>query len=240
MLSGLLPLLWQQKCYNCGVIISEADKFLCSDCWALLRQCTGGDYCPKCGRDVSRYALLPGGCAGCQEKDFYFDAIARAGIYTGLMRNMILKFKLSDGTEFKSLLSFLIASAFGGSAFAEDVDVFVPVPLHWTKRLRRGYNQSCLIVKKGLNGNSIPINCDLVRIRNTKRQADLTDAGRLANVKDAFAVRKEHNFKNKTVCLIDDIKTTGATLNECAKTLKAAGAEKVFAVVVAVAMQDKS
>lgn len=239
LFSGLVPLLWQKKCCNCGVVISETDKFLCNDCWVLLRQCSGGDYCWRCGKDASKYALLPGGCADCLEKDFHFDAIARVGIYTDLLRNMILKFKFSDGTELRPFLSFLAESAFAGSTFAKGVDFFVPVPLHWTRRLGRGYNQSHLIAKS-FEGNSPRLNCDLVRIRNTKRQAALTDAARLKNVKGAFAVRKGHSFKNKVICLVDDIKTTGATLNECAWVLKKAGANRVYATVLSVAHQDSA
>ena len=233
----LVPLFWQKKCCNCGAVISETDKFLCNDCWVLMRQCTGSDYCFRCGKDVSRYALLPSGCADCQEKEIHFDAISRAGIYTDLLRSLILKFKFSDKTELKPFLSFLADAAFDGSTFSHSADFFVPVPLHWTRRFMRGYNQSHLITK-GLIGNSATINRDLVRIRKTKRQAVLTDAGRLANVKDAFAVRKGHSFNNKTVCLVDDIKTSGATLNECARVLKEAGADKVYAVVLAVAGQS--
>ncbi|NIA17497.1 MAG: hypothetical protein GWO86_04030 [Planctomycetes bacterium] len=233
----LLPLFWQKKCCNCDVVISETDNFLCNDCWTLLRQCSGSHYCFRCGKDVSRYALLPGGCADCQEKNLHFDAISRAGIYTGLMRRLILKFKFSDGTELKPFLSFLADAAFDGSAFSHSADFFVPVPLHWTRRFARGYNQSHLIAK-ALSDNSAIINCDLVRIKKTKQQAVLTDAGRRANVKDAFAVRKGHRFNSKTICLVDDIKTSGATLNECARVLKEAGADKVYAVVVAVAGQS--
>lgn len=177
---------------------------------------------------------MPTGCGNCQEKDFQFDSIARVGVYTELLRKMILKFKFSDTTELKPFLSFLAESAFDGSAFSKGADFFVPVPLHWTRRLGRGYNQSHLIAKS-FKGNSVPINRDLVRIRNTKQQAVLTDAGRRANVKDAFAVRKGHEFNGKTLCLIDDVKTTGATLNECAQVLKEAGADKVYAVVLAIA-----
>jgi ComF family protein len=103
--------------------------------------------------------------------------------------------------------------------------------------LVRGYNQSQLLVKK-LRHPSAKINTDLVRIRRTKSQPVMaTAAARAKNVAGAFAVRYGHSFANRKICLVDDIKTTGATLNECAKTLKKAGASKVFALVLAVAGQ---
>jgi len=84
------------------------------------------------------------------------------------------------------------------------------------------------------------ISTDLVRVRRTKFQPTMTTpAARARNVAGAFAVRKGHSFAGRTICLVDDIKTTGATLNECAKTLKEAGAAKVFGLVLAVAGQGQ-
>jgi competence protein ComFC len=104
--------------------------------------------------------------------------------------------------------------------------------------LIRGYNQSLILAKK-LKHPTAKISTELVRIRRTKSQpAMASPAARARNVAGAFAVRRGHNFAGSNVCLIDDIKTTGATLNECAKTLKDAGASKVFALVLAVAGQN--
>jgi predicted amidophosphoribosyltransferase len=109
--------------------------------------------------------------------------------------------------------------------------------LHWTRRLLRGYNQSHLIAKR-LKHPQARISTDLVRIRRTRPQpvAD-TPFARARNVADAFAVREGHPFAGRTVCLIDDIKTSGATLNECARTVKEAGATRAYALVLAVAGQ---
>jgi ComF family protein len=150
---------------------------------------------------------------------------------------MILSFK-NGRTELKSMLSLLVDSAFAGSGFGNEIEVLVPVPLHWTRRLGRGFNQS-LILAKGLKHRPLKIGTDLVRVRRTKRQPmTASAAARAANVAGAFAVRAGHEFSGRRVCLVDDIKTTGATLNECAKTLKQAAAAKVFALVLAVAGQD--
>ncbi len=181
--------------------------------------------------------MLDGACPDCQSKEFYFDGIARAGVYSGILRKMILAFK-NDRTELDSMLGFLAEAALTGSGFYNEIDLLVPVPVHWSRRLIRGYNQSHLLAKK-LKHRSAKISTDLVRIRRTRAQATMeSPASRAKNVADAFAVRSGHGFAGRLVCLIDDIKTTGATLNECAKTLKQAGAVKVFALVLAVAGQD--
>ena len=235
-LQSFNQLLWPAVCINCKRSICETDKNLCKDCWGELLGCAGGDYCPRCGRDASRYALLGGVCPDCQGKEIHFDRIARSGVYAESLREMILAFK-NGRTELDSTLGFLANSALQGSGFYERIDFFTPVPLHWSRRLVRGYNQS-LILAKELKHPSAKINTDLVRIRYTKSQPVMASfAARARNVAGAFAVRKGHNFRGKSLCLVDDIKTTGATLNECARVLKQAGASKVFALVLAVAGQ---
>lgn len=233
---GLSHLLWPAVCANCGDRIIKTGESLCGMCWNQLLTCTAGDYCPRCGRDASLYGLVAGACAACRQQDLYFDGIARAGVYTEAMQQMILAFK-HDRTELASVLGPLADAALQGSRFYSDIELFAPVPLHWTRRLRRGYNQSYLIAKR-LSHPRARICTDLVRVRRTRAQpVAATIPARARNVAGAFAVREDHRFAGKAVCLVDDIKTSGATLNECAKTLKDAGASRVYALVLAVAGQ---
>ena len=230
-------LLWPPVCINCQESVCETDKNLCQDCWDQLLACTGADYCPRCGRDASKYALVDGVCPDCQGKEIHFDQIARSGVYKDALQKMILDFK-KGRTELDSTLGFLANSALQGNSFYDDIEFLVPVPLHWSRRLARGYNQS-LVLAKRLEHPTAKIRTDLVRIRRTKSQPLMASpAARAKNVAGAFAVRYGHSFNGRKVCLVDDIKTTGATLNECAKTLKEAGALKVFALVLAVAGQN--
>ena len=235
-LQSLNQLLWPASCTNCRENICETDNGLCNDCWSQLIVCTGSDYCPRCGRDAGRAAQLEGHCPDCQGREIHFDQIARAGIYDHSLQKMIVDFKKGK-TELDSVLGFLIDSALKGSDFYNDIELFVPVPLHWSRRLARGYNQSQVLIKK-LKHPTASISKDLVRIRRTKTQpAMASPTARARNVAGAFAIRRRHEFTGRKICLVDDIKTTGATLNECAKTLKQAGAVKVFALVLAVAGQ---
>lgn len=235
-LQSFNQLIWPAVCDNCSEPVADTQGRLCKKCWDELLLCAAGDYCPRCGVDASKYALVEGACPNCQDKTIYFDGIARAGVYSGALRNMILAFKARDRIELDRHLCFLANSSLQGSGFFDHIDSFVPVPLHWAKRLFRGYNQSLLLAKK-LFQLSAKVDTDLVRVRYTKAQPSLTPAKRVANVAGAFAVRRGHKFSGRTLCLVDDIKTTGATLNECAKTLKQAGAAKVYALVLAVAGQ---
>jgi len=236
-LQGLHHLLWPAVCANCGASNCESDGELCRKCWAELLGCTGGDYCPRCGRDASRYAIVNGACPDCLEKEINFDGIARGGVYAGALRDIILAFK-KGRTELGNTLDFLGNAALQGSAFYGEIELFVPVPLHWLRRFFRGYNQS-LVLAKRLKHSTAKINTDLVRMRRTRQQPEMASfTARAKNVAGAFAVRRGHNLAGRKICLVDDIKTSGATLNECAKTLKDAGASKVFALVLAVAGQN--
>jgi len=232
---GLGHLLWPGVCVNCDANIAETASALCADCWNELASVCTPDYCRRCGRDVSKYGIYDDSCPNCQSEEIYFDAIARAGIYDDALRNIILAFK-HGRTELDLVLADLINTALQVSGFSDEIDLFVPVPLHWRRRLTRGYNQSHILAKKLTH--PAKINTDLVRIRFTKFQPGrLTTAARAKNVAGAFAVRCKHSFAGRRICLVDDVKTTGATLNECAKTLKEAGVSKVFALVLAVAGQ---
>ena len=237
LFQSIIQLFWPVVCKNCQKNINETENNLCKDCWNDLIVCTGSDYCPRCGREASIAGMIDGSCPDCQGKEIFFDGIARAGIYANSLQNMILAFK-NGKTELDTALGFLADSALKGSGFYKEIDFFIPVPLHWTRRLRRGYNQTRIIAGK-LKHPAAKINTDLVRIRNTRMQPTMASPNaRAKNVAGAFAVRYKHILSNKNVCLIDDIKTTGATLNECARILKEAGASKVFALVLAVAGQN--
>ena len=233
---GLSQLLWPAVCDVCNEAICDTDNHLCTRCWNELLTCTAGDYCPRCGRDASRYGLIDGACAACQHEEIHFDGLARVGVYAEALQQMILAFK-HDRSELATALAPLAGAALQGSAFCDQVDWLVPVPLHWTRRLRRGYNQSHLLAQR-LHHPRARISTDLVRIRRTSTQPQMpTPAARARNVAGAFVVRNRHDFTDRTLCLVDDIKTSGATLNECAKTLKEAGARHVYALVLAVAGQ---
>ena len=235
-LKNLRQIAWQNYCRLCNVAIYEDDEHFCADCWQNLGFCIVDSYCLRCGKELSVFARLPDGCADCYKQSFDFDSISCAGIYRPPLSSLITKFKLSDRTYLLKPLLGLAQKAITRSNFSEPVDFVVPVPLHWRRRFQRGFNQSALI-GKGLRLSDARFNTDLVRVRYTQEQSALTAFARRKNVKGAFAVRKGHNFKGKNICLVDDIKTTGATLSECAKVLKDAGAKKVFAFVLAVAGQ---
>jgi len=231
---GLDHLLFPPHCILCQMPICRSDDGLCPACWQELSRNVAGDYCRRCGRNASPHGIVNNRCGACQDEAFAFDGIVRAGVYETALRNLVLSFKFHQKTEYARRISGMMSAALAVSGLAGRIEVFVPVPLHWRRRLERGYNQS-LYLAGGLCTERASVSTDLVRIRHTRRQWSLTDTQRRKNVKDAFAVRRGHPFEGKTIGLVDDITTSGATLNECAKVLKEAGASTVYAVVATVA-----
>jgi competence protein ComFC len=227
--------LWPAVCAVCSSPIEEDSGNLCRACWQSLSAAVGHDYCRRCGRQVSRYGIVNGRCGGCIEEDLEYEGLCRVGFYDGTLKSMLAGFKFQDKVELMDHIGPVFKQAFTAAGFDSRVQVLVPVPLHWRRRFQRGFNQSYLLAKY-LKNKSMQISEDLVRIRYTPHQWQMqTDSQKRRNVRDAFTVREGHPFEGRSVCLVDDITTSGATLVECARTLKEAGAVSVYAAVVAVA-----
>jgi len=139
-LQSIRHLFWPAVCINCKDSICETYSDLCKNCWDQLIISTGNDYCTRCGRDASIAGIINDTCPDCQGKKIYFDKIARSGFYDKTLQEMILAFK-NGKSELDSTLGFLANSALQGSSFTKEIDFFIPVPLHWARRLARGYNQ---------------------------------------------------------------------------------------------------
>ncbi len=229
-------LLWPSLCPLCGQRSFSTEKHLCDSCWRRLGECITPHACPACGREVSVYAVIDAKCPVCRDDEYHFDAVARAGMYRGVLRDMLLGLKYSSLVQYGYVLSEMIGSAYLACGFRDEVDYFVPVPLHWKRLISRGFNQADLIVRSLKQYAAIDKN--LVRTRNTSSQWTLSPAKRKRNVKGAFAVRKGHPYDGASVCLVDDIATSRATINECARVLKLAGAVKVYALTAASAESD--
>jgi len=227
--------LWPAVCVVCSSPVEEDSGNLCRDCWRSFSEAVGRDYCRRCGRQVSRYGIVQNRCGGCFDKELVYDGLCQAGSYDGLLKQMLLALKFLDKVELLDYLGPVFRQAFVAAGFADKIDMLVPVPLHWRRRFRRGFNQSFLLAQY-LKGDCPLISEDLVRIRYTPHQWQMqTDSQRRRNVRGAFAVREGHPFAGKAVCLVDDITASGATLEECARTLKQAGAAAVYTAVAAVA-----
>jgi ComF family protein len=170
-------------------------------------------------------------CLSCRERPPHFDQALAAGLFEGSLREAIHVFKYQAVWALGRPLSEWMASQVNVSA---PLDMVMPVPLH-TKRLReRGFNQALLLANGVAVRFAIPLVLDnLVRVRFTRPQVELAGRDRMKNVSGAFSLRCPDVVHGKRVLLIDDVFTTGATLNECSRVLKHAQAHSVTAFTLA-------
>jgi len=233
LLIKLLNLILPRRCLQCGRVI-DTDEELCETCFNRLNFILA-PYCRKCGHpldDESEGAALL--CPSCLKKvKTPFRYSRSAMYYDEASKNLILAFKFMDKTENSHLLATMLKYA-GRDIFEAGVDVLMPVPLHYSRLLKRKYNQSALLAHNLEKMTGIPADClSLERHKKTRPQVEFSGVERVRNVKDAFRVKYPQKVKNKRIVLIDDVLTTGSTLKECAFALKKAGAKSVDTLTVA-------
>jgi len=149
------------------------------------------------------------------------------------VNKLIHHFKYRKKTHLATLFGRALASIIMSDPVLHTADILVPVPLFWFKRLYRGYNQSILLANVISTNTGLAQENVLKRIRHTRTQTRLSEQARRENIVGAFSSTNQ-SLHNKTVLLIDDVLTTGATVNECARILKQAGASKVYSCVAAI------
>ena len=235
-IKDIINFILPPRCYFCGKVLHE-DKGLCDECISKI-EFLNKAICYKCGdplfnnEGVDVKKLLCGSCLKSKNK-MIFKMMRSAYIYDDFSKKLILDFKFNDKTDLASFLAKMLYVA-GKDIFAEGVDLIIPVPLHYTRLIKRRYNQSALLAKElgKLTGIEVDYK-SLVKGRITKAQIDCNGTERLKNVKDAFYVKSIENIKGKRVLIIDDVLTTGSTLKECGKALKDAKPKSIYALTLA-------
>jgi ComF family protein len=190
----------------------------------LVCRASGPPFCESCRegvRPVPDLAPPPG-----------VGAVRSAGSHEGALRSAVLALKFARKTALAAPLAELLAEELARCRLGWRPDLLLPVPIHWLRRLERGFNQSELLAAELGRRAELPVSRALARRRATPPQVGTAGPRRVENVRDAFAVRRRGEVEGRRVVLVDDVWTTGATLAECARTLRAAGAGEVCAVTV--------
>lgn len=230
--SALLP----QRCYSCGVIVGAAGG-LCGECWGEITFITAPQ-CQRCGRPFEyepMYGRTDGlECGDCLRKPPVYNRARSCMVYEEACRAFILGFKYADRTDMAPILAEWLIRP--GQELLADADLITPVPLHWTRLFSRKFNQSAELARHLAARSGVVYDPDLIRRkRRTESQAGLRAKARAKNVRGAFAVSKKAALRisGKRILLIDDVMTTGATLNACAGVLFWAGASGVDVLTLA-------
>lgn len=158
------------------------------------------------------------------------------GLYEGRLRDALHAFKYRRRIALADPLGQVLAAVVRGDPVLSAADALVPVPLHPSRERERGFNQAEELAKVLARQTGIPLLRALVRVRPTVPQVDLSEAERRSNVRGAFSVRAP--VRGLRAVLVDDVRTTGSTLAECARTLRKGGGKVVGAVTVAMALRD--
>jgi competence protein ComFC len=226
LLTAGLDFVLPQTCIVCGKEIHNS--MICDNCLDYI-PVINSPFCQICGRPIKKRKKI---CRFCK-KGKHIDR-GRAWVpFIPPVDTIIHNFKYLKKTKLAIMLGRGMAGVIRSDFLLKKTDVIVPVPLFWWKKLRRGYNQSGLLADVISKECSIKINPILKRIRNTKTQTRLHENVRKENVFNAFAL-ENNGIKDKTVLLVDDVLTTGATIDECARILKNAGTKAVYSCVAAI------
>lgn len=217
------------RCSGCGDI-TQSNHIFCGACWVALNFIQK-PFCQKCGVSLP-YEADDLTCVNCLAFPPVFDLGRSSLRYDGLARDLILRLKHGDATYLPPSLASWIIQA--GQDFWSTTDYIIPVPLHRWRLFKRRYNQATLLARVLRDNLNIPILTNvLVRSRFTQSQGDKTRKERRQNVNNAFAIKDSLGcLKGKTIVLVDDVWTTGATLEACTKVLKKKGVEKVFVLTL--------
>ncbi len=189
--------------------------------------------CKDCELNLSKYQLN-------EIKNYkndklkYFDYLFCALKYENIIRERIIQYKFGEKAYLYKTFAKIIIKNEKIYRFIKLYDIIIPVPMHKNKEAVRGYNQSALIAKEIAKNIGINFNKKiLVKTKNTKVQSTLNKTQRIQNVKDVFEIENKDIIKNKKVILVDDIYTTGSTVNECSKMLKQAGTKEILVITIA-------
>ena len=225
-LRALLDLIFPPLCFTCNKRLKNKNRIICTDCNRDLVWLK--NVCPVCGNKLER-----GHCSYCSSNDWYFDRTVSLFAYTNVVQKLIHALKYKDLIRIVNLFREYLIVFLNNKLDREQVDIVTPVPIHRVRRRSRGYNQAELIstaVADILEKPHLPHL--LRRIKYTKTQTKLNREERKRNVAAVFSINKASGIQGKNILLVDDVFTTGSTVNSISGLLKEEGCEKVFVLTI--------
>jgi ComF family protein len=235
-LNTFLDLFFPKTCPGCGKIISS-DEFFCPDCDKAL-VFIRPPLCPICGIPLESGESHI--CGQCLKESPFFKAGRSCAIYDEPLSNAIINFKYQGVTALAKPFSMIMLKALSSFIKTASVDLILPVPLHIKRLRQRGFNQALLLANELGKNLKLPVKgLVLKKAKQTFPQVGLSQAERRKNVRGSFKVIFPEDVKDKNILLVDDVFTTGTTVNECSKVLIKAGARGVFVVTLARTYEGK-
>lgn len=228
LIEKCLGVLYPQTCCFCGKVSKE---HICKECSEKITY-LDEPVCKKCGKPI-RYEEQEY-CSDCQNTAFFYEQGKSVWLHTGSVRWSVYQFKYHNRRIYGKFYAQELFRLYGKWIRENKIDVIIPIPLHKKRKRKRGYNQSEVIARHLGKLLNLPVNARaVVRVRNTKPQKELSHKERTRNLRDAFRVTKYWNGRGN-VLLIDDIYTTGNTVDSVAKLLRQKGANKVWFLTISI------
>jgi ComF family protein len=227
-----LDFAFPARCLLCGGVLAGEDG-ICAGCLNLI-DFVSEPKCRHCGRPFEFESDEDGpmACPSCLMLKPKFDRCVSAVMYNEASKKIILPFKHADATHLAKFMAGIMAAR--GAELLDPADIIIPVPIHRLRMLKRKYNQAALLARFIGKKCKKPVLFNVfTRRRATKSQGHMSLKDRKANVRGAFFAKPDPRLKGARVLLVDDVFTTGATANECARVLKAAGAARVYVLTFA-------
>lgn len=231
-LSALGTLCFPPHCAACR-LATEPGIYLCADCAGTARRIEA-PFCQRCSQPFDGAITQGFTCSNCAGRDLHFECAVAPFLSRGVVREFILAFKYEHQIHLRHQLADWLARALDDPRItSRPPDAFVPVPLHHVRFREREFNQAAELAKLVSQRCGIPVWDALKRTRYTSTQTKLDRAERMENLRGAFQVRQTARVKDRHLVLVDDVFTTGSTVEECSRVLLRAGAASVRVITVA-------
>ncbi|MCL1845406.1 MAG: ComF family protein [Defluviitaleaceae bacterium] len=232
----ILDWLYPPTCAACRVLLplNEPRRFFCARCESLFVPISA----PLCARCSAPASIEATACPSCFGKNYHFEKNFASFVYDELLRELLHDIKFREKKRVAEALGWLWAK--NCLHFPEDIETFtmVPMPMHAKKKRERGFNQAEILTLPLAAALKIPMSNVLVRTVDTPPQSEVHPSQRAENVRNVFEIRKNAQVVGKNFILTDDIFTTGASLNECARILKNCGAARVLCMNLAITVKN--
>ncbi len=232
----ILDFVYPQSCAVCQNSLKREENDICEECWSNLTLLPFS-FCPYCKLFFEDdQALREHECPYLAfPQDRRILAVRSLGSFDDYYQRLIHRFKYDKKVPLGKRLAHRLGEVVAGEENFRRCDLVIPVPLHSARRRERGFNQSQILAEEISRAMDLPLDKDVLkRKKNTKDQTYLDTKERAENVRNAFMITQAERVKDKKVILVDDVITTGATLNECARMLQMGGAKEILASTLAV------
>lgn len=229
IINDVVDIIYPPRCPICNRV--TVTNTACDDCRYKLKY-VGQNRCLKCGKELNSQDAEY--CEDCKRIKHAYDYGVAVFSYDESIKASIYRFKYKNYKVYAEFYAAEICRIYENIIRNWEIEIIIPVPMYRRKQQIRGFNQSEIIAERLSYLLNIPMDSNfLSRKKNTTPQKDLTDQDRVINIKNAFQI-EQNSVKYNKVLLVDDIYTTGTTIDECAKLLKQNGAKSVYFVTVCI------